>query len=193
MRHMKSTVFLDFSDGSTYQFLQVVVRKRNLPATLKYGCTVEICGKLALAPSGQIELHSENITVVGSHESLDGYPFSEGVKYLPEEQRPYLHFRPRTRSCASMMRIRSEVTHCIHEFFRQEKFVNIHTPLLSSNDCEGAGEIFKVVPESDALIERMKRHESMKDDEAFFDTTTFLIVSGQLHLEVMARYEIVCS
>lgn len=185
---MKTTVFLDLGDGSTYHFLQVVVRKRNLPAMVKYNTAVEISGKLALAPTGQIELQSENINVIDSHDSLSGYPFAEGVKYLPEEQRPYLQFRPRTRTGASLLRIRSQITHCMHEFFHREKFVNIHTPVLTSNDCEGAGEIFKVIPESKALIDDMRKHESMSDDEAFFDTTAFLSVSGQLHLEVMARY-----
>ena len=186
MRFMKTTVFLDLGDGSTFEFLQVVVRKRNLPSTLKYGSAVEISGKLSIAPSGQIELQSENINVIGSHDSLEGYPFTESVKYLPEEQRPYLHFRPRTRLGGSLLRIRSHITHCVHEFFHREKFVNIHTPILTSNDCEGAGEIFKAVPESQILINDMKK-ERLNDDAAFFDTKAFLTVSGQLHLEVMAR------
>lgn len=184
---MKSKTFIDVSDGSTYHFLQAVVEKSIIPENLSYGSSVVLTGKLCLSPSGkQLEVQTEHIEVIGNCEVTDGYPFLPRVKYRTEEQREFLHFRPRMRTFSAALRIRDRASYCIHQFFQQKKFVNIHTPILTSNDCEGAGEIFKVIPQSKTLSQSMKK-ENLSEDEAFFDTTVFLTVSGQLHLEAMAR------
>lgn len=184
---MKMRTFLDVGDGSTFHFLQAVIDGDRVPENASYGSSVILSGKLTVAPNGkQLEIQTEDIKVIGSCDLNAGYPFMPRTKYLPQEQREFLHFRPRMRTSGSVLRVRSRALHCIHEFFQREEFVNIHTPLLTSNNCEGAGEIFKAIPESQNLIQEMKKG-NVTDDEAFFDTTAFLTVSGQLHLEVMSR------
>lgn len=112
----------------------------------------------------------------------DGYPFAPRKDYSPDYIRKYLHFRPRTQKFSSLLRIRSATVNAIHNFFTQEKYVNIHTPILTSNDCEGAGEIFKVLPDCATLLKSMAK-DGVPIEQSFFDNKAFLSVSGQLHLE----------
>lgn len=183
---MKKTIFFDVSDGSTFRNIQVVAEKNANSAKIDYGSSVEISGKLTKAPSGQLEIQSNDIKIIGSCDVTQGYPFVPRTKYEPQELREYLHFRPRTTSFSSMLRIRDRTSQYIHDFFHEEKFTGIHTPVLTSNDCEGAGEIFTVLPESKEIIKEMQK-ENKTETEAFFDSKAFLTVSGQFHLEVMAR------
>lgn len=186
IRLMKKTIFFDVSDGSTFKNLQVVAANNDINRKLDYGASVEVSGKLTKAPSGQLELQSNNIRIIGSGDLNNGYPFLPRIKYEPQEMREYLHLRPRTTSFSSMLRVRNRTSQYIHDFFHEEKFTGIHTPVLTSNDCEGAGEIFAVIPESKDIIKEMQK-EDKTEMEAFFDSETFLTVSGQFHLEVMAR------
>lgn len=183
---MKNFIFFDVSDGSSCRILQVVAEKNDANKHLEYGSSVEVSGKVVNAPSGQLELKSDHIKVIGSCDVTDGYPFLPRTKYEPQEVREHLHFRPRTSSFGSMLRLRNRTSQFVHDFFNECKFTNIHVPVLTSNDCEGAGEIFTVIPESTDVINEMRK-EDKTDIEAFFDTKTFLTVSGQFHLEVMAR------
>lgn len=183
---MKKTIFFDVSDGSTFRNLQVVAANNDSNSKLDYGASVEVSGKLKKAPSGQLELQSNNIRIIGAGDLNNGYPFVPRTKYEPQETREYLQFRPRTTSFGSVLRIRDRTSQYIHDFFHEENFTGIHTPLLTSNDCEGAGEIFTVLPESNDIIKEMQK-ENKTEREAFFDSEAFLTVSGQFHLEVMAR------
>jgi asparaginyl-tRNA synthetase len=91
-----------------------------------------------------------------------------------EHLRDCVHFRPRTQTIASALRVRSEASFAIHNFFRKEGMSNIgffyiHTPIITGNDCEGAGELFEI-----------------KNSEEFFGKKAYLTVSGQLHGEIFA-------
>jgi asparaginyl-tRNA synthetase len=91
-----------------------------------------------------------------------------------EHLRDSVHFRPRTQTIASALRIRSEASFIIHDFFRKEGnfypgFYYINTPVITGNDCEGAGELFE-----------------LKNAEDFFGKKAYLTVSGQLHAEIFA-------
>lgn len=85
-----------------------------------------------------------------------------------------------------MLRIRNALTKHIHDYFSSNDYLNIHTPILTSNDCEGAGEVFKVQPDNEATIKSMQQ-EGRDRDSVYFGTKTFLTVSGQLHLEAVCR------
>lgn len=184
---MKDNIFVDISDGSTCEMLQVVIPKSIKPDNLSYGSSVDAEGELSLAPSGKTELRATNVDVIGTCSVLeDGYPFAPRKKYDQDYVRQYLHLRPRTRNFSSLLRLRALATSIIGEHMRNRGFINVHTPVLTSNDCEGAGEVFSVRPHSKEILRNMKK-EGQSEDEIYFDTITYLTVSGQLHLETAAR------
>ncbi|XP_015113031.1 probable asparagine--tRNA ligase, mitochondrial [Diachasma alloeum] len=185
LRKMKDNIFLDINDGSTNQHLQIVMKKDLKPDNLCYGSSISIIGEVASAPNGRAEVRAEEVEVLGTCD-LDSYPFLPRKQYSQEYIRQYLHLRPRTRQFSSVLRLRDLATSAVGEHMRSRGFVNVHTPILTSNDCEGAGEVFNVVPDSVELIDSMKK-EGKNREETYFDAKTFLTVSGQLHLEITAR------
>lgn len=185
---MKDNIFIDVSDGSTCEMLQVVLPKTITPDDLRYGSSVSVEGELALAPSGRAELRATEVHVIGACNVLeDGYPFAPRKKYDSDYIRQYLHLRPRTRHFSSLLRLRDLASVMIADHLRDREFISVHTPMLTSNDCEGAGEVFVVRPQSKQVLESMKKEGQKSEDDIYFDTTTFLTVSGQLHLEAVAR------
>lgn len=183
---MKDNIFIDICDGSSPKPLQVVVPKSDKPDQLSYGSSITAEGKLALAPNGRIELHANDVAVIGTCDVMDGYPFAPRKEYSEEYVRQYLHLRPRIRSFSSLLRLRDLASAAVGNYFRGRGFVNVHAPILTSNDCEGAGELFLVKPHSEKILKSMER-EGVSEDESYFNTKTFLTVSGQLHLEIAAR------
>lgn len=184
---MKDNIFVDISDGSTCEMLQIVIPKSIRPNNLSYGSSISAEGELSAAPNGKTELHATNVRVIGICNILeDKYPFAPRKKYDQDYIRQYLHLRPRTRKFSSLMRLRDLATAVIGKHLRDRGFISVHTPILTSNDCEGAGELFSVKPYSKEILKNMKR-EDQHEDEIFFNTVTYLTVSGQLHLETMAR------
>ncbi|XP_076641403.1 asparagine--tRNA ligase, mitochondrial isoform X1 [Halictus rubicundus] len=186
VRKMKDNIFVDVSDGLSPNMLQIVIPKSNKPEKLSYGCSIAVEGELGLAPNGKVELHASNVTVIGECDVMDGYPFAPRKQYNDEYVRQYLHLRPRTKAFSSLLRLRGLISTAIRSYFEDRAFVNVHTPILTSNDCEGGGELFLVKPHSTHTLKSMKR-EGMTEEESYFNTKTFLTVSGQLHLEVVAR------
>lgn len=186
MRDQKENVFLDISDGSTSKNLQILLPKKSKPPNLTTGTSVRASGRLTISPKGQIELSANTVEVYGKCVVSDGYPFAPRKQYAPEYIRQYPHLRPRTNKFGALLRIRNAATLAIYNHFNSEGFVNVHTPILTSNDCEGAGEVFKVVPENQRLIKSMIKKEQ-GEDEAYFNRKAFLTVSGQLHLEAAAH------
>lgn len=186
MRKMKDIVFIDISDGSCSEGLQVLISKSKQPKTLTYGAAVEAAGSLVLNKNGQLELAAEDLTVVGPCIVIDGYPFAPRKSYSPDYVRQFLHLRPRTNTFGALLRVRDAASHAINEHFRNNGYIHIHTPILTSNDSEGAGEVFRVIPDNENLVKEMAK-DGMSFDEAYFDSKTYLTVSGQLHLEAAVR------
>lgn len=183
---MKNNIFIDITDGSTPKMLQIVIPKSNKPDNLSFGSSIIAEGKLVLSPNDRIELHTNNVTVIGTCDVMDGYPFAPRKHYDMDYVRQFLHLRPRTRKFSSLLRLRDITTASIENYLRSKNFINVHTPILTSNDCEGAGELFLVKPYCENVLKSMKR-ENMSEEESYFNTKTFLTVSGQLHLETIAR------
>lgn len=186
IRKMKHNLFVDVSDGSTNEVLQVVIPKSAQPADLTYGSSIDAEGILALAPNGRLELQAIKACVFGTCDVTDGYPLQPKKPYNAEYMRHYMHFRPRAKEFSSLLRLRDSATAAINNHFRNRNFINIHTPILTSNDCEGAGETFIIRPDSKQILEAMKK-DGMSLDESYFNSKAYLTVSGQLHLEVSAR------
>lgn len=183
---MKENLFLDINDGSSVQHLQVVLKKDLKPANLSYGCSISAEGEISLAPNGRAELQAEKISVIGDCD-LEGFPFLPRKQYEADYIRQYLHLRPRTRAFSSTMRLRDLATNAVRDHFRSREFISVHTPILTSNDCEGAGEVFSVQPNSKEILRQMKKENVGDLEAAYFNTKAFMTVSGQLHLEAYAR------
>ncbi|OAD61192.1 putative asparagine--tRNA ligase, mitochondrial [Eufriesea mexicana] len=183
---MKNNIFVDIMDGSTSKPLQVVISKCNKPEQLSYGSSIATEGKLAINSNGQIELHTDNIVVIGTCNVMDGYPFAPRKYYDDDYVRQFLHLRPRIKKFSSLLRLRDIASASIENYLRSRGFIKIHTPVLTSNDCEGANELFLVQPYSKDLLKEMKK-EGITEEKSYFNTRTFLTVSGQLHLEAVAR------
>lgn len=186
LRKLKENTFFDVSDGSTSQKLQVCSPSLLKPDNLTVGSSVIVKGCLDLSPKGQLELKANNIQVCGECVLDDGYPFLPRKVYSSEYVRQYMHLRPRTNKFAALLRVRNEATFAIHQHFKLEGYIHIHTPILTSNDCEGAGEVFTVRPECDKTLKDMAK-PNVPLDEAYFNSKVFLTVSGQLHLEAVAH------
>ncbi|KAM5223805.1 asparaginyl-tRNA synthetase isoform 7-T9 [Hipposideros larvatus] len=177
VRSQKEVLFLHVNDGSSLQNLQVVADSSFDSRELAFGSSVEVQGQLVKSPSKRqnVELKAEKIEVVGNCDAKT-FPFKYKERHPLEYLRQYPHLRCRTNVLGSILRVRSEATAAIHSFFKDSGFVHIHTPIITSNDCEGAGELFQVEPSSKIKL----------PEENFFNVPAFLTVSGQLHLEVMS-------
>ncbi|XP_070554005.1 asparaginyl-tRNA synthetase-like isoform X3 [Ptychodera flava] len=163
-------------------------KKRGNVSDLTYGSSVEIEG--TLVPSthkGQrVEVKAEKVQVIGpcNHEE---YPFKVKTRHSLDYIRQYSHLRCRTNVFGALLRVRNAATMAIHSYFQDNDFVLINTPIITSNDCEGAGELFQVEPTNKVQSTEIEpNNDSNNASENFFGKPAYLTVSGQLHLEVMA-------
>ncbi|MBU1628644.1 MAG: asparagine--tRNA ligase, partial [Gammaproteobacteria bacterium] len=127
------------------------------------------------------ELHADSIDVLGWVENPDTYPISpkhHSMEYLRE----HLHLRARTNVIGAAIRVRNCISQAIHRYMSEHGFCWIHTPLITSNDCEGAGEMFRVSTLDLVNLPRTSEGQ-INFEEDFFGRETFLTVSGQLQLE----------
>ncbi|XP_059607842.1 probable asparagine--tRNA ligase, mitochondrial [Phlebotomus argentipes] len=186
-RKMKKTSFVDIVDGSSASPLQVVLGKElSGTADVLFGTSVEASGTIGSTPKGQLELRAEDYRVLGQCPVDEGFPFAAKHTYSPDYIREHPHFRSRITTFAAMLRVRDAAHRALVDFLHQRDFLHIHTPILTASDCEGAGEVFRVRPDSDALLKGMQK-DDVPLEEAFFDRRAYLSVSGQLHLEAMAH------
>lgn len=179
VRSQKQVLFLHINDGSSLESLQVVADPSLEHRDLTFGSAVEVQGKLvkSLHRMQNVELKAENIRVVGPCDTLT-FPFKPRERQPLEYSRQFPHLRCRTNTLSSLLRVRSEATAAIHSFFKDNGYVHVHTPIITSNDCEGAGELFHVRTSNEV--------QEPGENSHFFNVPAFLTVSGQLHLEVMA-------
>ena len=188
-RDSKSFGFLTISDGSFFEPLQVVyhdslsnfqtIRKINV------GAALIIRGTLVATPDAKqpFEIQASEISVEG--DSAPDYPLQK-KRHSPEFLRTILHLRPRTNLFQAAFRVRSVIAFAIHRFFQERNFVYVHTPLITSSDAEGAGEMFRVTTLDPNDIPRTP--DGFVDYRAdFFGKETNLTVSGQLDGEAFAQ------
>lgn len=129
-----------------------------------------------------VEIQATEVKVVGTLD-LENFPFSPRKTYPPEYVRQYPHLRPKTNVYSAILRLTSLITNTLQNTLIKNDYVNVFTPIITSNDCEGAGEVFTIRPASEGL---MKEKNGKSPDEAYFNKKVFLTVSGQLHLEAIA-------
>ncbi len=190
-RGQKVNTFLDLDDGiSGPSKLQVVAETDALPeGGASYHAAVIAQGLLEKSdhPGQEFELKADRIQVVNGVD-VDSYPFQPRKRYDEEHPRSHPEFRAKLNDFASMLRIRSGLTRAFHDFFHQNGYVQIQTPILTSSDCEGAGEVFMVQPANPKIVDSMRKQDAKQEDsEVYFDQNVFLTVSGQLHLEAICN------
>jgi asparaginyl-tRNA synthetase len=180
--------FVHVADGSCFHPVQVVA-----PAALANyagevlhltaGCALEATGSIVPSPAkGQpFEMQAVAIKVVGWVEDPDSYPI-QPKPHTMEYLREVAHLRPRTNVIGAATRVRHSVAQAIHRFFHERGFVWVNTPIITSSDAEGAGELFRV---STLDLANLPRTPEGKVDYAqdFFGREAFLTVSGQLNVE----------
>ncbi|NXA66140.1 SYNM protein, partial [Mohoua ochrocephala] len=178
VRSQKEVLFLHINDGSSLESLQVVADPSLEKRDLTFGSAVEVQGKLVKSPHRMqnMELQAETIHVVGPCD-IWSFPLKMKERHPLEYVRQFPHLRCRSNTLGALLRIRSEATAAIHSFFQDNGYVHIHTPIITSNDCEGAGELFQI---------GVSWAKESAENTHFFNVPAFLTVSGQLHLEVMA-------
>ena len=180
--------FVHLSDGSCFHPLQVVAPE-SLPnyaaevMRLTAGCAVEASGRIVPSPAkGQpFEMQADEVRVLGWVEDPDSYPIQPKPHTL-EFLREVAHLRPRTNVIAAVTRVRHTLAQAVHRFFDEHGFVWINTPIITSSDAEGAGELFRV---STLDLMHLPRTAEGKVDftQDFFGREAFLTVSGQLNVE----------
>ena len=186
-RDSRDFSFLELNDGSCLANLQIIASDclNNFTDTvlkLHTGCSLQVIGEVKESPAkGQaVELHAEKIEVYGWAEP-ETYPLQK-KRHSFEFLRTIAHLRPRTNSLGAIARIRSSLSYAVHRFFHELGFFLVHTPIITTIDCEGAGEMFKVVAQSNVLQEL----QGTGADSEFFGKPANLTVSGQLQAEVYA-------
>src|SRR6266542_2784087 len=181
--------FLELNDGSCFGNLQVVAPNTlpNYESEVKHlttGSSVTVTGEVKASPAkGQAtEVHAAGVTVHGKADP-ETYPIQKkGASF--EFLRTLAHLRPRTNTFGAVSRVRNCVSRSIHTFFQERGFLYIHTPIITSSDCEGAGELFKVTTHNLADVPRQGAAVDFSRD--FFHRPTYLTVSGQLQVEAFA-------
>ena len=188
-RLSKNVAFIALNDGTTINNLQAVVDLTNydesLLARVSTGASVSLKGRLvASMGSGQkVELNVESLEVLGEA-NPDEYPL-QPKKHSLEFMREIAHLRFRSSTFSAISRIRHAMIFAIHNYFNSNGFYNVHSPIITASDAEGAGEMFRVTvldPKNPPLNE----DGSVNFSEDFFGKMTNLTVSGQLEAELAA-------
>lgn len=173
--------FLEINDGSSLKGIQVIVDSNTPGADFlpKAGTGASVCieGNVVESPGkGQKwEIQATKLELIG--ETAEEYPLQK-KRHSVEFLREIPHLRPRTNLFGAVFRTRAALSQAVHEFFTQKDFLWLHTPILTTSDCEGAGEMFRVTT--------LEPNSNKPASEDFFGQTTHLTVSGQLEAEAFA-------
>ncbi|GAP39563.1 asparagine--tRNA ligase [Flexilinea flocculi] len=188
IRDHKTTAFIHLTDGSCHSPLQVVFTSelQNYAdvASQNVGAAFIVKGTFKLTPDAKqpFEVEASEITIEGS--SSPDYPLQKKHHSL-EFLRTIPHLRTRTNTLSATFRVRSVTAYAIHKFFNEHGFVYAHTPIITTSDCEGAGEMFRVTT-LDPVKPPLTESGDPDYSKDFFGKPTSLTVSGQLEAEVMA-------
>jgi asparaginyl-tRNA synthetase len=188
-RDAKTFSFIELNDGSCLKNLQVIADAAipgytEVVQKLTTGAAVSVRGELVASKgSGQAwEVKAAEVTLVGAADST--YPLQKKGHSM-EFLREIAHLRPRANLFGAVFRVRSRLAYAVHNFFQEQGFVYVHTPIVTGSDCEGAGELFRVST-LDPLNPPRTEDGAIDYEQDFFARPTYLTVSGQLEAEVFA-------
>ncbi|KAG0378494.1 hypothetical protein BGX24_003663 [Mortierella sp. AD032] len=192
-RHQKNVTFVEVNDGSSLKGVQAIL-SGGQGKGLVAGTSVELEGTLVKSPGKEqaLELQVSNMKIIGSCDG-ETYPLQK-KRHSFEFLREISHLRSRAKTASAILRLRSASAWGFQKFFESQEFIQVHTPLLTSHDCEGGGEVFKIAPRISNRAQQ--QHEEKKGTDTttitapapseFFGSPVYLTVSGQLHLEIIA-------
>ena len=188
-RDSKGITFIEINDGSRFRSMQAVVDSDVVPDEIlkqvTTGSSIEATGVLVESPAkGQaVELKVSRVHVYGSADPAT-YPLQKKGHTL-EFLREISHLRVRSNTFGAAFRVRNALTHAIHTFFQERDFIYVQTPIITTSDCEGAGQMFNV---TSLNMNKPPRTTDGKVDwqQDFFGRPAYLTVSGQLEAEIFA-------
>ncbi|MFZ7121733.1 MAG: asparagine--tRNA ligase [Eubacteriaceae bacterium] len=187
-RSSKHFGFIEINDGTSFKGIQIVYEENimnfNTISKLSIATAITVVGKFILTPNAKqpFEIKAEEIKIEANSDA--DYPLQK-KRHTLEYLRTIAHLRPRSNTFTAVFRVRSLVAYAVHKFFQDKGFVYTHTPIITGNDAEGAGEMFKVTTLD--LINPHKTEEGQIDySQDFFGKATNLTVSGQLEGEAFA-------
>jgi asparaginyl-tRNA synthetase len=188
-RQSKQVSFIELYDGTSIRTLQLVVEPSldtyvPIASRLSTGSAIEAVGVLVDSPAkGQkYEFRPSEVRLIGEADS-ETYPLQKKGHTL-EFLREIQHLRPRTNTLGAVFRLRSAASFAVHRFFNEHGFYYVNTPIITTSDCEGAGELFRVTTLD--LANPPKANGSVDFQEDFFKSEASLTVSGQLEGEILA-------
>lgn len=185
VRASKNFGFIELNDGTFFKNLQVVFEESlsnfDEVTKLTLSSAIIVEGLLIESPGAKqpFELKAENVSIIGL--CAPDYPLQK-KRHTFEYLRTIAHLRPRTNTFAAVFRVRSLLAYAIHKFFQEKGFVHVHTPIITSSDCEGAGQMFRVSTLDFCNLAKDEQG-NINFSEDFFGKETSLTVSGQLAAE----------
>ena len=178
-RKQKNIGFMEFFDGTAFATMQIVYDERVNDfagvQAMRNGAAISATGVLVTNPKGALEMQATEITLEGN--CPEDYPL-QPQRHSLEFLRDIAYLRPRTRLFQAVFRVRSIAAQAVHNYFQSRGYVYVHTPLITANDAEGAGNTFTVTTQ-----EMGKPYDAQQD---FFGGATALAVTGQLEAETYA-------
>lgn len=185
-RDQKTFGFIDFSDGTCQEHLQIVYDEKleNFSDIQKLlvGCAIEAKGLIVESSGNQaFEMHATEVKLVGN--CPENYPI-QPKRHTREFLREQAYLRPRTNLFQAVFRIRSVAAYAIHKYFQDNNYVYVHTPLITTTDCEGSDQMFKITTLNMNKIPMVDGMADMSKD--LFGRLAYITGSGQLHGEAFA-------
>lgn len=188
-RQSKNVSFIEITDGSGQRGLQIVIEPSlagyaEIAQQITTGSSIIVSGELkeSLGKGQSLELLASSLELVGTADP-ETYPLQKKGHTL-EFLREHLHLRARSNTIGATMRVRAHVSQAINQFFYENGFLYVHTPIITASDCEGAGEMFQVTTMD--LAKMPMENGKVKFSDDFFKERAHLTVSGQLNGEIMA-------
>ena len=178
-RKQKNIGFIEFFDGTALAAMQIVydeqVEDFSGVQALRNGAAIEATGRLVEGRNGVPEMQAQTLTLMG--DCTEDYPL-QPKRHSLEFLRDIAYLRPRTRLFQAVFRVRSIAAQALHNYFQARGYVYVHTPLITANDAEGAGNTFTVTTQ--------EMGKPCKPEDDFFGRSTALAVTGQLEAETYA-------
>ena len=185
VRASKDFGFIDMTDGTCFKTAQVVFTKEgkldfDAVSKLTAGSTIKVVGSVFLTPENKqpFEIKATEVEVISRTDEL--YPLQK-KRHSVEFLRQIAYLRPRTNLFSAIYRVRSEAAFAFHQFFHENGFVYIHTPIITSSDCEGGSDLFRVTTHN-----FYKNKEQIKPEDDYFGKPVYLTPTGQLEGEALA-------
>lgn len=193
-RQQQNLTFVHMYDGSSSIPFQLVIDGEKYPELFKSispdchsGACISALGTIILSPAkGQkYEMVVEESSILGKIENPATY--LPCIKRPPLETiRPYQHLRPKFQVYQAIYKIRSKLLTIIHDFFSQNKFYHLDPNVITTADCEGGGEVFKIIPAKKIVLESKEEEKKYNPETIFFGKEAYLTVSSQLQLEALS-------